>query len=42
MKAFHKIFKTGQKLEPTDEMLMLIKVLEALERLVKSGSIEKL
>jgi predicted dehydrogenase len=40
VKTFCKMFKTGIEPESSDEMLMPIKVLEALERSVKSGKIE--
>ena len=41
IKAFCKMFKTGEEPETTSEMLTPVRVLEALERSVKSGSVEK-
>ena len=41
VKTFTKMFKTGVEPESADEMLMPVKVLEALEVSVKSGKIEK-
>ncbi len=41
IKTFTKMFKTGQEPESADEMLIPVKVLEALEKSVKSKQIEK-
>lgn len=41
IKTFCKMFKTGKQPESVDEMLIPVKVLEALERSVKSRKIEK-
>ena len=41
VKTFCKMFKTGKQPESVDEMLIPVKVLEALERSVKSRKIEK-
>ena len=41
VKTFCKMFKTGEKPETANEMLAPVKVLESLQRSVKSGCVEK-
>ena len=41
VKTFCKMFKTGEEPESAEEMLMPVKVLDALKRSVTSGNVEK-